>query len=272
MRKLSRIDKKFDEVKKKGVSAFIPYICAGDPDLKISGRILLELQRSGADIIELGIPFSDPIADGPTIQKASLRSLNSGTTVKKIHKLLKSLKDDIEVPLVVMTYYNPVLKYGIERFINDFKSVGVDGIIVPDLPPDEADDFIKISDNYDFDSIFLLSPTSNSQRIKKVSRASRGYIYYVSVLGVTGARKSLSGALGGKIKEIKKYTKLPISVGFGISSPQQVGYISQIAEGVIVGSAIIKVIEANVGCGEIEKKVGKYVRSLLSGIQTRSFA
>ncbi len=263
---MSKIGKKFEEISKKGTSAFIPYICAGDPDLKTSGRILLELQKRGVDIIELGIPFSDPIADGPTIQKASLRSLNGGTSVKKIYRLLKSIKNEIEAPLVVMTYYNPVLKYGVEKFINDFKSVGVDGIIVPDLPPDEADSFIELADDYEFDSIFLLSPTSNYERIKKVSRASRGYIYYVSVLGVTGARQSLSKTLGKKIKEIKRYTKLPISVGFGISTPEQVGYVGKMAEGVIVGSAIIKVIESNLGKSALVKKVGDYAESLVSGI------
>ncbi|RMF93369.1 MAG: tryptophan synthase subunit alpha [Candidatus Schekmanbacteria bacterium] len=268
MKKLSRIKEKFNQTLSKGRSAFIPYICAGDPNLEASGRILLELQARGVDIIELGIPFSDPIADGPTIQKASLRSLKSGTTVKKIYRLLKDIENHIEVPIVVMTYYNPVLKYGVERFFDNFKSVGVDGIIVPDLPPDEAEDFIKISEDYDIDSIFLLSPTSNYERIRRVSRASRGYIYYVSVLGVTGARDTLSNTLGKKVKEIKKYTKLPISVGFGISTPKQVSEVSKIAEGVIVGSAIIRVIESNLGKSAIEKKVGKYVSKLLNGFET----
>ena len=263
---MSRLTEKFNDLKVQGRAAFIPYIAAGDPNLDITKELLLELQSSGSDIIELGIPFSDPIADGPTIQKAGVRALNSGTTVKKIYEMLKSIKKEMVTPLVLMTYFNPVLKYGIERFIRDFKEAGVDGIIVPDLPPDEADDFIGIAERYFFDTIFLLAPTSNHGRIKRVSKASHGYIYYVSVLGVTGARASLSFKLSKNIKIIKKVTKTPVCVGFGISTPEQVSQVASMAEGVIVGSAIIKVIENNLDNPSLVKRVGEFTKQLVSGI------
>jgi tryptophan synthase alpha chain len=237
---MTEIGKTFDRLKRKGKKAFIPYIMAGDPSLERTGEILHLFGECGADIIELGVPFSDPLADGPTIQQASERALQNGVTLRKILSFVKDIRQNFRIPIVLMTYYNPVFKYGEENFIKDAKKAGVDGVIIPDLPPDEAEHFIHLSREAALDTIFLLAPTSTDDRIKKVTRASRGFIYYVSITGITGASLLLDGSMDILISKIRKYTNKPVAVGFGVSSPEEASAVSRISDGVIIGSAIVK--------------------------------
>lgn len=239
---MNRIDKRFNELKVKGEKAFIAYITAGDPDLASTKRVALALESAGVDILELGIPFSDPIADGPTIQAASYRALEARTTLEKIFAMVKRLRRGTDMPIVFMTYYNPVLRYGLRRFFANCRGYGVDGIIVPDLPCEEAGDLIKLARINKIATIFLASPTSTPKRIRNIAKNSRGFIYYVSLTGVTGARSELPEDIASKIKAIKSVTDKPVAVGFGVSNRKQAGQIAAAADGVIVGSAIVKMI------------------------------
>lgn len=239
---MNRIDKKFRELAKAKRKAFIAYITAGDPTLGMTERIVLALEKSGVDIIELGIPFSDPLADGPTIQAASQRALRSKTTLKKIFKLVNGLRSRTDIPIAFMTYYNPVLRHGLERFLRDCKVDGVDGIIIPDLPCEEAKDLMRIAKDRGIATIFLAAPTSTRERIRDIIKNSTGFIYYVSLTGVTGARKKLPDEIRAKVKLIKSMTKKPICVGFGVSRQKQAIDLAKISDGVIVGSAIVAII------------------------------
>jgi tryptophan synthase alpha chain len=236
----SLIKKTFKRLKDKGKKVFIPYIMAGDPSLEKTKDIVLLFEECGADIVELGVPFSDPLADGPTIQRASERALKNSVTLRKVISLVKDLRQVTRIPLVLMTYFNPVFKYGVENFVKDSMAAGVDGVIIPDLPPDEADDFINLSRRMGLDTIFLLAPTSTEDRIKKVTKASSGFIYYVSITGITGAALLLDGSMDVLISKIKKYTDKPVAVGFGVSAPDDASAVAEISDGVIVGSAIVK--------------------------------
>jgi len=257
----SRIDKTFKRLKKEGKKAFIPYIMAGDPSLQRTNDIVLLFEKCGADIVELGVPFSDPLADGPTIQRASERALKNGVTLRKVISLVKDVRQKTQIPIVLMTYYNPVFKYREDDFIKDAKDAGVDGVIVPDLPPDEAEDFIKISKKTSLNTIFLLAPTSTEDRIKKVIRASSGFIYYVSITGITGAALLLDGSMEVSISNIKKYTDKPIAVGFGVSTPLEATAVAKVSDGVIVGSAIVKRVH------ETPNELETYLMSLRKAIQ-----
>lgn len=263
---MTRIEKKFAELKNKGEKALITYIMAGDPNLQDTERLILELEKAGADLIEIGIPFSDPLADGPTIQKAASRALEHNVSLSDVIDLAKKVRKVSNIPLIFMSYYNPIFKYGEERFVRDAVKAGVDGVIVPDLPPEEAEGLIKHSREKGLDTIFLLAPTSGEDRIKKVCRSSTGFIYYVSLTGVTGAREGVSKDIKGMIKKIKSHTKLPVAVGFGISRPEQAKEVSSWADGVIVGSAIVKVLEENIGKKGMNKKVHDFVESLKNGM------
>ena len=258
----NRIDKKFKELKKQGKKAFIPFIMAGDPSLAITKKLVFELDKQGADIIELGVPFSDPIADGPTIQKASERGLKSKTTLTSVFNLVRNARYEIQTPIVFLIYYNLVFHYGLERFVNSAVSSGIDGVVIPDLPPEESGGLCKIAKKNKFSIIHLLAPTSSIDRIKKVSSASSGFIYYVSLTGTTGARKKLPKELGASLKNIKNITKVPVCVGFGVSTKKQVREVQKVADGAIVGSAIVKIIEKNIGKKDLVKKVGSFVRNL----------
>ena len=237
---LTRISKTFKRLKQQGKKAFVPYAMAGDPSLERTRDVVLLFEECGADIVELGVPFSDPLADGPTIQRASERALKNGVTLRKVLSFVKDLRQTTEIPLVLMTYFNLVFKYGIENFIKDAGGFGVDGVIIPDLPPDEAGGFIRLSRKSALDTIFLLAPTSTEDRIVKVTRASRGFIYYVSITGITGANLLLDGSMDLLISNIRKYTDKPIAVGFGVSTPEEASAIARMSDGVIVGSAIVK--------------------------------
>ena len=267
---MNRIEKKFSELKKEGQAALIAYIASGDPCLSITGKLVEEFESRGVDIIELGVPFSDPIADGPTIQRASGRALKKGIDLPKIFGLVNSLrgKRKVTVPIVLMTYYNPVYKYGVQKFARDASRAGVDGVIVPDLPPEEARDLIVVSRALNFHTIFLLAPTSTTKREALVAKTSTGFIYYVSLTGVTGVHIGALDEVAARVKEIKSMSGKPVCVGFGISTPREVSNIARIADGVIVGSAIIKVIEKNIKNPHLVRNVGRFVGTLIDAVKS----
>jgi tryptophan synthase alpha chain len=253
---MNRIDRTFKELRKNGRKALIPYIMAGDPDLDATIKYINDLESSGADIIELGVPFSDPLADGPTIQKAAERSLQKGTTLRKVLNLVKEVRKTSEIPLILMTYYNPIFKLGVESFIAKAVKAGVDGVIIPDLIPDEADEFMKLSRQHNLDTIFLLAPTSTDDRIKKVTKASTGFIYFVSITGITGAKLSMGSLMKKTLTAINNTTKKPIAVGFGVSTAKEAASVARMADGVIIGSAIVKLIAK-----------GKNIKSFIKNIR-----
>lgn len=272
-KKMNQIQEVFSNLKKENRAAFIPYITAGDPSLQKTGELIFTLQGNGADIIELGVPFSDPIADGPTIQRGSERALKAKTTLAKIIALAKEIKEKVNVPLVLMSYYNPILRFGLRKFVQEAKEAGIAGVIIPDLPPEEAGEIIKEAKQNDLATIFFLSPTSTKERIKLIDSVSTGFIYYVSLTGITGAREKLAESLGSKIKEIKALTKKPVAVGFGISNQEQAREVSRMADGVIVGSAIVDRIEKYGQSRDLNMIVGEFVGNLSRGCkkpETRS--
>ncbi len=259
---MNRIDNKFKDLKKENKKAFVAFITCGFPDLKITENLLREFARIGVDVVELGIPFSDPMADGKVIQEASLHALKNKVTLKNAIDLVSRVRKDTDMPIAFMTYYNPIYKYGLDKFINDANKAGVDGVIIPDLPPEEAKELKTFADKKNFDIISFLAPTSTDERIKFVSKQAKGFIYYVSLTGVTGERTSLPSNIKENLKRIYKYTNKPVCVGFGVSTATQVKDIQKIADGVIVGSAIIKKIRENIGKNDIVQKVSKYVQEL----------
>ncbi|UCG78647.1 MAG: tryptophan synthase subunit alpha [Nitrospirota bacterium] len=238
----SRIRDRFRYLKKDGRKAFIPYIMYGDPDERTTESLVLLLEDIGADIIELGVPFTDPLADGPTIQSAAERALAKGVTLTKIIRAVSEMRKRTDIPIVLMTYFNPVYKYGTTRFVKDASRAGVDGVIIPDLPPDEAGDFIKEARGKDLDTIFLLAPTSTDDRIKLAAKSSRGFIYYVSMTGITGSKLSINKDLKESVKRIRSFTDKPVCVGFGVSTPAEARTVASLSDGVIVGSAIVKTL------------------------------
>ncbi|MBI4710738.1 MAG: tryptophan synthase subunit alpha [Nitrospirae bacterium] len=239
---MTKIEKTFKKLKQQNKKALIPYIMAGDPSLEATKKFITEIAEAGADIIELGVPFSDPLADGPTIQRAGERALKQGVTLRKTLSLVEGIRQSTQIPLILMTYYNPVFKFGIEAFVIEAVRVGVDGVIIPDLIPDEAGDFIGIAKKYKLDTIFLLAPTSTEDRVRKVAKASTGFIYYVSITGITGARLLVDDSMKNTLSLIKKVTDKPVAVGFGISNPEEASSVSSLAEGIIIGSAIVRQI------------------------------
>ena len=259
---MNRIDKKFIQLKKEGRQAFIAFITAGYPDLATTAKLVMELERKGVDIIELGVPFSDPMADGPIIQASSEYSLKKGTNLVKIIDLVRRLRKNTALPICLMTYYNPVFCFGDRRFVDKAVAAGVDGVIIPDLPPEEAREFIRYANNRGLANICFLAPTSSDARIKKISAISRGFIYYVSLTGVTGGRKTIAGDLKTNLAKIKQVTGKPVCVGFGISSASQARQAQRICDGVIVGSAIVKKIKENIGRRDLVKRVGNFVGRL----------
>jgi tryptophan synthase alpha chain len=240
---MNRITNKFNELNVKGRIALVTYITAGDPSLEVTEDIVLKLEESGADIIELGVPFSDPMADGPVIQLASERALEAGTTLGDVLNSVSNIRKVSEVPIILFGYYNPFFHYGVEKFAKDASEAGVDGVLVVDLPPEEAPEFKVHTDKAGLDLVFLLAPTSTTERVELIARHASGFVYLVSVTGVTGVRPELNYSLDALAGQIKSTTGLPVGVGFGVSSPEQVETIAGYADAVIVGSAIVRIIE-----------------------------
>jgi tryptophan synthase alpha chain len=255
---MSRIASVFNRA---GHKALIPYVTVGYPSVEDTLKVVPILAASGCDIVELGIPFSDPLADGATIQKASSYALKNGVTPKLCLEVAEKLSRKVDVPLVFMTYYNPVLSYGLEEFCTACARSGVDGLIIPDLPPDEGSELEDITRRHNLDLIYLLAPTSSEERIKLVADRARGFIYLVSVTGVTGTRNSLQSELNSFVARVRKVAKHPLCVGFGISTPEQASQVAEIADGVIVGSRIIQLMETE-GLAAAGKFIGELRRAL----------
>ena len=247
--------------------AFIPFITCGDPDLETTEKIVRAAAENGADLIELGIPFSDPTAEGPVIQAASLRALSGGVTTDKIFELVRRLRRDIEIPMVFMTYANVVFSYGSDKFISTCKEIGIDGLILPDLPFEEKEEFLPYCKKYGVDLISLIAPTSEN-RIAMICREADGFIYLVSSLGVTGTRSEITTDIDSIVSVIRENTDVPCAIGFGIATPEQAADMASKADGVIVGSAIIKLIEKY--GKDAAEHVGRYVKEMKSAANSRS--
>ena len=256
---MSNIKKAFENGK-----AFIPFITCGDPDLSTTKKVVIAAVENGADLIELGIPFSDPTAEGPVIQGANLRALSNGVTTDKIFSFVKELREDVKIPLVFMTYSNVVFSYGAERFISTCADISIDGLILPDLPFEEKDEFLPLCRKYGVDLISLIAPTSEN-RISMIAKEAEGFIYVVSSLGVTGVRSEIKTDLNSIVKVIRENTSLPCAIGFGISTPEQARKMADISDGAIVGSAIIKLLK-EYGV-DAPKYVGEYVRSMKDALR-----
>ena len=244
--------------------AFIPFVTCGDPDLETTGKIVREMVKNGADLVELGIPFSDPTAEGPVIQGANIRALSGGVTTDRIFSFVEELRRDVSVPLVFMTYANVVFSYGAERFISTCKRIGIDGLILPDLPFEEKGEFLPLCREYGVDLISLIAPTS-ADRIAMIAREADGFIYIVSSLGVTGVRSEITTDIPSLVELVRRSTDVPCAVGFGISTPEQAAKMAQCSDGVIVGSAIVRRI-AELG-REAAPAVGEYVREMKNAIR-----
>ena len=259
---LSKINEKFLELKKSKKLALMPFIMAGDPNIEKTSEILLKLQEKGADLIELGIPYSDPLADGPIIQFSASKALKSGTTSIKVIQLLESLKDKLHIPVILFTYFNPILKYGFENFCELASKAGVSGLVIPDLPLEEASKFSKILSSYFIDLILLVAPTTPFERMKMISNKTKGFTYLVSVTGVTGERNKMENRVESLITKLKDISINPVAVGFGISSPEHVNRVSRWgADGVIIGSAFVKRI-SNSNEIEVVNKIGKFCEEM----------
>lgn len=255
---MSNIQKAFENGK-----AFIAFITCGDPDLATTAEVVKEAARNGADLIELGIPFSDPTAEGPVIQGANIRALKGGVTTDKIFDFVRELRKEVTVPMVFMTYANVVFSYGSEKFIATCKEIGMDGLILPDVPYEEKEEFQSICDQYDIDFISLIAPTSEN-RIAMIAKEAKGFLYIVSSLGVTGTRTEIKTDLSSIVEVVRQNTSVPCAIGFGISTPEQAKKMAGLSDGAIVGSAIIKILE-KYGT-EAPKYVGEYVKSMKDAI------
>ena len=259
---LSKINEKFYELKNDNKLALMPFIMAGDPNIEITSEILLKLQEKGADLIELGIPYSDPLADGPIIQLSASRALKSGTTPIKVIKLLESLKGKLHIPIILFSYFNPLLNFGFEHFCKMASNAGVSGLIIPDLPLEEAYKFSKIVSNYSMDLILLVAPTTPFERMKTISQNTKGFTYLVSVTGVTGERNKMENRVENLITNLKETSLTPVAVGFGISSPEHVNKVREWgADGVIIGSAFVKRISKS-SEKNIVDQVGNYCEEM----------
>lgn len=265
---MSRIDDKFKSL--NGSKALVAFFTAGDPDLSSSKEIFLVIEKSGADVIEIGVPFSDPLADGPVIQASAHRSLQNGTTLKKIIQLVKDIRTESDLPIVLMSSFNPVFVYGQKEFVADAVEAGVDGVILPDLPPEEAGEFLTYANEKNLDMIFLLAPTSTPERIQRINEVSKGFTYYISLTGTTGTKSTLSKNLEEKVAAVKRKVKLPVLVGFGISGPEQAQEAAQCSDGVIIGSAIVKLIEAYPDPIERNRKISEFISGIKNSLTSIS--
>ncbi|HUJ32797.1 MAG TPA: tryptophan synthase subunit alpha [Candidatus Acidoferrum sp.] len=257
-----RIAKRFRELSGAGELGLVAYITAGDPSLEASEKIVLAAAGAGADVIELGVPFSDPVADGPTIQRASERALRSGTTLSDVLDLVSRLRGHTQVPLVIFSYFNPILQMGIEKFADSAAAAGADGVLATDLTPEESQDYRAILRARGLDTIFLAAPTSTDARLATISDASSGFLYLISRTGVTGAREALPEELPGLVRRIRRFTSLPVAVGFGVSLPTHVTVLGGIADAAVVGSALVAEIEKAASPQAAADAVGSLVQRL----------
>jgi tryptophan synthase alpha chain len=259
---MNRIDVTFRALRQERLAALIPFLMVGDPDLETVRELLRVVADSGADLIELGVPFSDPTADGPVLQRSSEIGLRTGASLPRALELVADFRRVSDVPVIIYGYYNPIYHYGCERFAADAYRAGVDGLLVVDLPPEEADELLRWTRPAGVHMIFLLAPTSGADRVRKVLRDAAGFLYYVSVTGVTGVRPMVAEAVRPVIEHLRTSTQLPIGVGFGISTPDQAAAVSRFADAVVVGSAVMRVVDAHRGSSTLVQEVGAFIRRL----------
>lgn len=261
---MSRIRETFASLKRRGRGGFIPFITAGDPDIATTELLLIELAAAGADIIELGVPFSDPVADGEVIQRASERALRNGVTLQDALACAARARQRIDVPIVLFSYFNPLLKFGEQKLAKEAKQAGVDGVLVTDLIPEEAQSWIQTLVQFDLDPIFLVAPTTSDERLARIAQQARGFIYAVSRAGVTGARDEMSRDAEALVKRVRPVSALPVAVGFGISTPEQVREVWRFADAAVIGSAIVSQIEKLGIRPDLVKRIGEFARSLVA--------
>jgi tryptophan synthase alpha chain len=260
----SRIEARFRELRERGRKGLVVYFTAGDPTLEATGELLAALERAEVDVIELGVPFSDPLADGPVIQRASERALRSGTTLRRILEKFPLWRQSVRAPIILFSYYNPILQYGLEGFARDAAEAGVDGALVVDLSPEEADPYVAAMRARNLDTVFLASPTSTDARLEKVSGLSSGFLYLISRMGVTGERQEMAASVRPLVERARRFTSLPLAVGFGVSTPGQVREVQSLADAAVVGSAVVHTIEERYS-GEGTAAVEDFVRWLREG-------
>src|SRR2546421_4361836 len=260
---MPRIADTFANLKRANRRGFIPFITAGDPDLETTRALIVELARAGGTVIELGIPFTDPMADGPVIQRASERALRHDFGISEVLQIVAGARQETDVPIILFSYFNPLLQFGIDKLAREARGAGVDGILVTDLVPEEASEFASVLRTNDLDTIFLIAPTSTDQRLQMVAERASGFIYAVSRAGTTGARNEMSLEAERLVRRMRKFSDLPIAVGFGISTPEHVADVWRYADAAVVGSAIVAEIERGGPSTEVPSRVGEFVRQLV---------
>lgn len=266
---MGRLKDRFQLLRDRGESALIPFITAGDPDLQTTGRLLLALQEAGADALEIGVPFSDPMAEGPTIQRASERALLKGTSLRQVLAMIRELRADIQLPLILMGYANNFLAMGEVGFAEAASEVGVDGVIVVDLPPEEGGDFYPALRERGVDPILLAAPTTTSERARMLARETRGFLYYVSLTGVTGARAAIAEGVEEAVRSLQSLSDVPVCVGFGVATPEHAGMVGSFADGVVVGSALVDRIERAASPDEAVEAAARFVAELKAALIRR---
>ncbi len=256
------ITQKFLNLKEKGEKAFIPFVTAGDPDLPATVEIVLEMARSGADLVELGVPFSDPLADGPTIQRSSERALRHGYRMADILDAVRAIRRASDIPLVLFSYFNPIYQYGLEALARDARAAGIDGVLATDLTPEEGVEYRARLEDHGLDPVFLVAPTSESRRVERICSSCRGFVYLVSTTGVTGVRQALSDSIRPTLERIRRCSDLPVAVGFGISRPEHVREVWAVADAAVVGSAIVAAIGSSINTRRCVSEAGELCRWL----------
>lgn len=269
---MGRITERFAELKRRGEVALVPFIMAGDPDLDTTRALVCAAAEAGADLIELGVPFSDPTADGPVLQRSAGRALAGGASLPRILDLVAGVRAEVAIPVVLFGYYNPILHYGPERLARDARQAGIDGLLVVDLPPEEAEELWQPARAVGLDLIFLLAPTSDARRRAAVLRKASGFVYYVSMTGVTGAKAISPGNVRPMVEQLRKECSLPIGVGFGISSPAEAALVGRFADAVIVGSALMRIVEEHSAVSDLAVRVGSFVREMKHAASRREGA
>jgi tryptophan synthase alpha chain len=265
---MGRIEENFKALKKEGRKAFVAYLTAGDPDLETTANLVAALETAGVDILEIGVPFSDPTADGSVIQAASQRALKKGTTLAKILAMIAALRRTSGIPIVLFGYYNPILSYSPEKFAVDAAASGVDGILVVDLPPEEAEELRQYTDPAGLAFITLIAPTTDPERARKILRRAKGFVYFISVTGVTGTATPRTEDVRYDVEQIKTVTSLPVAVGFGISTPLQAAAIAPLADGIVVGSVLVRLVGEKAGSGDLIPAVSSFATKIRRAIDT----
>lgn len=265
---MSRIEEILGDLRGRGEKALITFITAGDPDLATSEQLIHTLVEAGADLIELGVPFSDPMADGPTIQASSERALAAGTTLAGVLAMVRRVREHTNTPILLMGYYNPIFSYGTERFARDAAEAGIDGLLLVDLPPEEAGELQPFLQAAGIDLITLLAPTTDRQRMARLAEAAEGFLYYVSMTGVTGSQQVDAESIRAVVSELQKTSRVPVAVGFGVTTPEAAHHIAGFADAVVVGSALVKIIADHGQTESLLEEVGRFVRALKAGIRS----